>query len=161
MLSEGFDFRQGRKGQMKIDLSAQIKELYAITKTLEDQFPGRRFTPDGHLVGSIGEVLVADCYGLKLLPNSTQTHDAVSEDGKQIQIKVTQVKRINISSEPDYLIAIKLLDTGDWEEVYSGPGKMAWDSAGKLQKNGQRSISLAKLRKLMEHVPEGERIKVR
>lgn len=146
---------------MKIDLSEQIKELYTITKTLEEQFPGRKFTPDGHLVGSIGEVLVADYYGLELLPNSTQTHDAISSDRKQIQIKATQVKGVNISSEPDYLIAIKILDTGTWEEVYNGPGKLAWDNAGKMQKNGQRHISLAKLRGLMNHVPEDERIKAK
>ena len=44
----------------QVDLSQKIRELYAITKELELQFPGRKFTPDGQLVGSIGEVLVAD-----------------------------------------------------------------------------------------------------
>jgi hypothetical protein len=36
-----------------------IKELYGIVDSLEALFPGRHFTPDGHLVGSIGEVLAA------------------------------------------------------------------------------------------------------
>lgn len=44
----------------QVDLSQKICKLYAITRELELQFPGRKFTPDGHLVGSIGEVLVAD-----------------------------------------------------------------------------------------------------
>ena len=130
-------------------LSDKIKELYRITGELESEYLGRKFTPDGHLVGSIGEVLVAEHYGLELLPNSTKTHDAVSKDGKYIQIKATQKDSIAISSEPDYLIVIKLLSDGSWRESYNGPGKPAWDNAGKLQKNGQRPISLSKLVGLM------------
>ena len=32
-----------------------VPELFQITKALEAAAPGRHFTPDGHLVGSIGE----------------------------------------------------------------------------------------------------------
>ena len=35
-------------------------------------------------------------------------------------------------------------------EVFNGPGKLAWEQAGKLQKNGQRSIGVAKLSQIME-----------
>ena len=65
-------------------LSDKIKQLYKITNELEQTYPGRKFTVDGHLVGSIGEVIVAEHYGLSLLPNSTKTHDAVSKEGKQV-----------------------------------------------------------------------------
>ena len=130
----------------------KIKELYKITNELESSYPGRKFTIDGHLVGSIGEVIVAEYYGLALLHNSSETHDAVSADGKYVQIKATQINRIAISSEPEYLIVIKLFSDGSWEEVYNGPGKPVWDNAGKMQKNGQRPISLSKLRCLMNSV---------
>ena len=133
-------------------LSDKIKELYKITSELDHSYPGRKFTIDGHLVGSIGEVIVAEHYGLDLLPNSAKTHDAKTKDGKMVQIKATQVKGIAISSEPDYLIVIRLLSDGSWEEIYNGPGKAAWDNAGKMQKNGQRPISLSKLRNLMGSV---------
>ena len=139
-------------------LSDKIKELYKITNELECTYPGRKFTVDGHLVGSIGEVIVAEHYGLSLLPNSTKTHDAVSKEGKQVQIKATQVKGIAISSEPDYLIVIRILPDGSWEEIYNGPGKAAWDNAGKMQKNGQRPISLSKLRNLMDSVDINDKI---
>ena len=136
----------------------KIKELYKITNELESSYPGRKFTIDGHLVGSIGEVIVAEHYGLKLLPNSTETHDAVSTDGKYVQIKATQINRIAISSEPEYLIVIKLFSDGLWEEVYNGPGKPVWDNAGKMQKNGQRPIYLSKLRSLMNSVDKKDTI---
>ena len=139
-------------------LSDKIKELYKITNELENSYPGRKFTIDGHLVGSIGEVIVAEHYNLDLLPNSTKTHDARTKDGKMVQIKATQVKGIAISSEPDYLIVIRLLSDGSWEEIYNGPGKAAWDNAGKMQKNGQRPISLSKLRNLMGSVDINDKI---
>lgn len=49
-------------------------------------YPGRKFTLDGHLVGNIGEVLVSNKYGLTILPNSTETHDAVDSRGRLVQI---------------------------------------------------------------------------
>ena len=139
-------------------LSNKIKELYKITNELEKEYPGRKFTVDGHLVGSIGEVIVAEHYGLTLLPNSTKTHDAYSKDEKFVQIKATQVKSISISSEPDYIIVIKLSSDGSWDEIYNGPGKLVWDNAGKMQKNGQRPISLSKLKSLMSMVNKNDMI---
>ena len=135
-------------------LSDKIKELYKITNELEARYPGRKFTPDGHLVGSIGEVLVAEHYGLTLLPNSSETHDAVGKNGTYVQIKATQINRIAISGEPEHLIVIKLFQDGSWEEIYNGPGDLAWNNAGKMQKNGQRPISIAKLKAIMDTLPQ-------
>lgn len=45
-----------------------VAELYRVVNELEAMFPGRHFTPDGHLVGSLGECLAAHHYGLQLLP---------------------------------------------------------------------------------------------
>ena len=75
-----------------------------------------------------------------------------------MQIKTTQIKKIAISSKPDYAIVIKMFQDGSWEEIYNGPGELIWDNAGKLQKNGQRPISLAKLKSLMSSVSAKDRI---
>ncbi len=133
-------------------MADKIRALYEITNELEVAFPGSKFTPDGHMVGSIGEVLVAEKYGLKLLGNSAKTHDAKTSDGKLVQIKATQTNRISISSEPDYLIVIQIDKTGNWIEIYNGPGKEPWENSGEMQKNGQRTLTLSKLRKLMKTV---------
>jgi len=126
-------------------LEEKIRELYRIAAELEEKYPGRRFTPDGHLVGSIGEVYAAEKYGLTLLETGSEKHDACSADGRLIQIKITQTDRVSIYSEPDYLIVMKMKHDGTIEEVYNGKGSAPWENAGKVQKNGQRSISLRKL----------------
>ncbi|OPX45063.1 hypothetical protein CLHUN_12950 [Ruminiclostridium hungatei] len=131
----------------------KIKELYKIVDFLEESFPGRPFTPDGHLVGSIGEVLAEFYYGLKLLPPSFETHDATTVDGRLVQIKATQGRSIGLRGNPEYLLVIKILSTGAIEEIYSGPGSIVWEAAGKLQNNGQRNISTNKLKELFKKVP--------
>ena len=130
-----------------------VRDLYDIVERLEGLFPGRKFTPDGHLVGSIGEALAEGAYGLTLLPPSTETHDAAAPDGRLVQIKMTQTTRgVGLSSEPDFLLVLSLTKSGDFHEVYNGPGRLPWDEAGAMQKNGQRLISLTKLRRLMDDV---------
>lgn len=141
-----------------------LTELFEIVNCLEKDFSkhNRKFTIDGHLIGSIGEVLVAEAYDLELAENSTPVFDAwtKTEPQKTVQIKATQIDRVSFSSKrendtvPDYVIVIKISHTGDWKSIYNGPGKLVYDNLGKAQKNGQSQISLAKLCRLMESVTE-------
>ena len=135
-----------------------IRELYAIVAKLEKHFPGRPFTLDGHLVGSIGEVLAAHHHGLSLLPPSHEGHDAEASDGRLVQVKATQRTRVGLRSEPKHLLVLRILPDGQSEEVYNGPGQLAWDNAGKMQKNGQCQISVSKLTALMSDVPIEDRL---
>ena len=135
-----------------------VGRLYEIVSELEALFPGRYFTPDGHLVGSLGEVMAAHDYGLELLPASAERHDARTQDSRLVQIKATQGSRVSLRSQPDHLIVLHLTKHGSALEVYNGPGELAWDGAGRKQSNGQCPISLAKLRALMEEMPEEYRL---
>lgn len=138
-----------------LDLVRQIMELVS---ELEQLFPERPFTLDGHLVGSLGEVVAAQRYGLTLLPPSSQTHDARAPDGRLIQIKLTQGGAVGLRSEPNHLLVLSLADSGAIDEVYNGPGTPAWGAAGRMQRNGQRSVRVSKLRSLMAEIPAGSRL---
>ncbi|MCH8273301.1 MAG: hypothetical protein IH851_00725 [Armatimonadetes bacterium] len=142
-----------------VHLPQLVRELYKTVAELERMFPGRRFTPDGHMVGSIGEVLAAHRYGLKLLSASSPKHDAVSPSSIKVQIKATQIDRVALSSEPDHLLVLQLHRDGTFQEIFNGPGHIAWKQVGKLQKNGQCAIGVSKLRRLMETVPENSQLK--
>jgi len=89
------------------------------------------------------------------------TRDGLSPSGKQVQVKATQGRYAALSSQPDHLIVLCLQRHGDPEEFYNGPGALAWQAAGRMQKNGQRSVSLTKLRQLMKSVGATDRISAR
>lgn len=74
-------------------VAEKVKTLYRVSHELEELFPGRHYTPDGHMIGSIGEALAACCYGLTLFEASAETHDAKAPDGRLVQIKATQIDR--------------------------------------------------------------------
>lgn len=137
-----------------------IQSLYEIIAELERRHPGRRFTPDGHLVGSIGETIAEKRYGLILYTSSYQIHDARSPCGKEVQIKVTQIGRVALSSEPEHLLVLFLSKDGSVSEIYNGPGKLVWNAVGKMQKNGQCPISTRKLKILAENVAADDRIRI-
>lgn len=143
---------------LQTSVAEKIKALYAISRELEQLFPGRHYTPDGHMIGSIGEALAASYYGLNLFEASAKTHDAKAPDGRLVQIKATQIQRVVLSSEPDWLLVLKIHPDGTFTEEYNGPGELVWNHCGKMQKNGQRPITLAVLRKLQEEVPVDERL---
>jgi hypothetical protein len=137
-----------------------IRQIYVIVDRLEGLFPGRHFTPDGHMVGSIGEVLAAARYGLELLPASTPLHDARTADGKLVQVKATQSNRIAFrgGESPEHLIVLSLNSDGTATEEYNGPGDSPWELAGDVQGNGQRPLGLARLRTLMANIDLTRRI---
>jgi hypothetical protein len=137
-----------------------VRELYSIVHQLEGLFPSRRFTLDGHLVGSLGEVLAADKYDLQLLGASSEVHDARAPDGRLVQVKATQRRAVGLRAAPQHLVVLRLLTSGQAEEVYNGPGRQAWNKAGPMQKNGQRQISISMLSRLMDAVPSQERLPV-
>lgn len=62
----------------------QVQKMIQIVKELENDFPGRHFTLDGHLVGSIGEVMAAYYYGIELYTASKEIHDG-EYDGKRFK----------------------------------------------------------------------------
>jgi len=137
-----------------------IAKLYSVVDDLEKMFPGRPFTPDGHMVGSIGECLVADAYDIVLESPSNKGFDAQSKCGKKIEIKATQAKSVAFRSCPEHAIVIKINKDGTFEEFYNGPGNLIWEQfEGKpWPSNGQYQISLTKLQDIDASVPESDRV---
>ena len=137
-----------------------VQQLYSTVEELEKMFPGRHFTPDGHMVGSIGECLVADAYGLELMNASNKGYDALSPSGLQVEIKATQAKSVAFRSQPEHTIAIKILPNGTFEEIFNGPGNLVWQlfDGKPLPSNGQYQISLNKLKELNKQVDKSQRI---
>ena len=137
---------------MLVKLPKPVAAIYKAVEELDQLYRGygRRFTPDGHLVGSIGEVIAAEALGLTLRPSSYRGHDAIDPDGREVQIKMTAGRKVSMYESSDRLVVLKVIDPEHAEIIYDGPGAPAWEHAGRKQKNGQRAISLKRLLSLLD-----------
>ena len=139
------------------NLKYRINDLLAIVSELEDAFPGRKFTLDGHLLGSIGEVMASHYYGIELYPNSNKLYDGVV-NGKEIQIKITQGTSVDIVGVPEYLIVLFLCKKeAKVYEVYNGPGRIVVEGT-KPTKSGWYNRSLVRLSKLDKELEGDDRL---
>lgn len=140
-------------------LSEKVKELNRITSEIEDVFPEKSFKLDGILIGNIVEVLTANAYGITLYRQSEKTHDG-EVNGKKIQIKGTQGKdSIVIREEPEYLL-VEYLDkeNGTIQEIYNGPGALAWQYRSYVPSMNFYTIRINKLLELDTTILDKERI---
>ncbi len=140
---------ENREPAMRIKLPGAVAAIYRAVEELEREFPDRKFTPDGHLVGSIGEVVAAKALGLTLHPASHPGHDAYDANG-DVQIKMTAGRVVALYDTCARLVVVRVVSPEEAEIVYDGPGEPAWQQAGKMQKNGQRPISLSRLRAIAD-----------
>ena len=132
---------------MRVKLPEPVARIYKAVKELEPIYPGRKFTPDGHLVGSIGEVIAAEALNLTLHPPSHPSHDAYDENGN-VQIKMTAGNTVSLYATCDRLVVLRVVTPEEAEVVYDGPGAPAWQACSPVQKNGQRRVRLSTLKRL-------------
>lgn len=135
----------------RIKLPPAVARIYEAVSELEARYPGRKFTPDGHLVGSIGEVVAAEALGLTLYAASRPGHDAFDDNG-DVQIKMTGQtgKSVALYDTCVRLVVLKVISPHEAEIVYDGPGEPAWVAAGAKGKNGQRVVSLSRLKQIAQ-----------
>jgi hypothetical protein len=136
-----------------------VRQIYSAVTALEEMVPGRHFTPDGRMVGSMGEAMAAKRYGIKLYRPSHAKFDGL-KDGKEIQIKATQKHGVELKHGGGTLLVLKINHDGSFEEIYSGDANRVWNSLShrKVSRAGEMSSSLRQLRALQKQVQEQERV---
>lgn len=139
-------------------MSELVRDVFSACQQLTNA-TGRPFSPDGHLVGSMGEVLAAEQLGLNLMTPSNRGYDAVDSQDRKVEIKATTRSAVALSASgtaAERLIVVHFDEFGVGSVVYDGPAAPAWESAGRPQKNGQRRVSLGSLRRIQDrHKPVG------
>jgi hypothetical protein len=131
-------------------IPAIITSLYALVDELETLFPERRFTLDGHLVGSIGEIAAKYFYNLKLLPIGNQNFDARTQDGsnRSVQIKLTAGDAVSLADyedHPDLLIVLKIDRKSGFNEIYNGQYPVTLLAEKKPTKRQVKNLSVRQL----------------
>ena len=78
----------------RISLPAPVAADCRAIADLEATYEGRKFTLDGHLLGSIGEVVARQELGLELYGMSRKGHDGICKTRGEVQIKITAKESI-------------------------------------------------------------------
>lgn len=147
----------------------EINQLLEITNKLRLKYKkfGKNFTLDGKLVGDIGEVLAAEKYGLTLYPENTVVYDGIElATGREVQIKSSfkNYSYFPYGETPEYFLSLNILENGDLEELFNGPGQYIVDHYIKARglKDYRRSyytLSKGVLVELNKQVPTEDKIK--
>ncbi len=132
----------------RVKLPKSVAKIYEAVAELSAEYPGRPFTPDGHLIGSIGEVVARETFGFELYDPSNKHHDANCKDRGDVEVKITAGKEISMRGPCNHLIVLKVISPHEAEIIFDGSGKGIFEEAGKTASNGQRRVSLAKLARI-------------
>ena len=139
---------------MEITIPEAIKQLLQITKQLHAEYPKKRFTLDGRLVGDLGEVLAEIEYDIELYHGLQKHHDAEASDGRKVQIKATMKDSLTfpVDHVPDYYLGVKIESDGTLTEIFNGPGSVASKAVKDRQptKTNLHSVSINALKRLYE-----------
>lgn len=140
-----------------------IREMLSIYRNmvkevdrLESMFSNRHFTLDGHLIGSIGEAIAANSYGISLEKPSYKGFDG-TVSGVPVQIKIVQQDRVMLrydGADEDlgnaYLLVLYMNKDGNYFEVYNGQFNLPWSLKRTTNKSGYKQISINQLMKLRD-----------
>jgi hypothetical protein len=147
---------------IQVKIEEALAGLFTAVSMLQEAYPGKPFTPDGRLVGDIGEVVASLAYALTLNEGLTKHHDAITDDGRHVQIKTTFGTTLTfpVHHVPDYYLGIRMNRDGTFEEIYNGPGHLIQEqlSGRKPTKTGLHGGLMAMLKRLNQQVPDSERI---
>lgn len=155
--------REARMQKLKLE----VKNLHRTVSTLKKLFPSKEdgFTPDGRLVGDIGEVIAEELFQIKLYKGVKSYYDAFTtyEPKLNVQIKATFKESLTFNHTPDYYIGIKLDKEGGYEVVYNGPGKYIKEAYIHRKGIGTRllSFSVKKIKEISSNIGLNERILMR
>ena len=113
---------------MILPLPKVVVDLWASQQELVKHYAhtGLKFTLDGRLVGDIAEAVALEYFDLNLPDQRTGGVDALTRDGKSVQIKATGSKKAGPAFTPgtgvaDYLIFFQMdFCTGTATLIYNG-----------------------------------------
>ena len=142
-----------------------IKQLFEISQKLEDETQRLGLMPSGQQLGNLGEILLADRFGLLLEKPMTVGIDAWTSFGERVQIKTTTERGRGIplcKRKPDddvLLLAALINRDGTFDVIFNGPMVIAWEIKQKTPKgNGIYFASMDPLLRKAKSIPMALRI---
>jgi len=126
-----------------------LATVFAAQRALKTLAPEFKWAGLGNLLGSFGELVAIDRYGLTKSKSGAAEYDALTSDGKRVQIKTNySAKQIGFRGEADLMLVIKVNDDGSWEEVYYGGFNEVKEQSRYSARDNKHMIAISKLQSL-------------
>lgn len=143
------------------EFKKKIASIYEIANELGREFNISKCTPDGLLLGAIGQIAAKIAFGLQFGSGEKGHNCTWSDKGKILNIQVRSTGRgsVAIRKEPEYLIAIEITETGRLYLLYNGPGIFVWEKI-QPQKQPQKYASKNQLLEAQQDVSLSSQIPI-
>lgn len=128
-----------------------MASLFASQRTLKALAPDFKWAGLGNLLGDYGEFVAISAYNLTKAPAGSNGYDAITADGKTVQVKTNYAaNQIGFRGEADLLLCLKVSDNGDWEEVYFGSFAAVKEKARFSARDNKHMVPVSFLRSLTQ-----------
>ena len=123
--------------------------LFSAQNALRSLAPDFRWAGLGNLLGDYGEFVAVNNYGLKKANAVAAGHDAITPDGKTVQVKASHAaQQIGFRGEADLMLVLKVGMNGDWEELYFGDFSKVKAIARYSARDNKYMVPVSKLKTL-------------
>lgn len=134
-------------------LAEAVKQIFAsifrsqnALKALVPEFGWKGL---GNMLGDFGEFMALHNLELVKAPTGTKDYDAVTKDGKTVQIKTSYVGgTVALRGTADFLLVVKVHLDGEWKIIYFGDYDRVKMAASYGARDNKHAITIKKLMSL-------------
>jgi hypothetical protein len=125
--------------------------LYSAQNALRSLASEYKWAGLGNLLGDYGEFIAVQSFGLEKAPSGSNGYDAVSPDGKTVQVKANHAaSQIGFRGVADIMLVLHVTESGDYSVVYYGPFQPILDESRRSERDNKNMIAVTKLRRLQK-----------
>ena len=103
----------------------------------------------GNLLGDYGEFVAVEAYGLTKASAGSDGYDAITQDGRSVQIKTNHAaQQIGFRGHAELMLVLHVAHDGTWDELYFGEFQPVKDASRWSTRDSKHMIAVSKLKGL-------------
>lgn len=153
-LAEGHQVPQLADEKRVLAVKSIIATIYSAQNALRALAPEYKWAGLGNLLGDYGEFVTIGHYRLLKAGPLTGGFDALTADGKSVQVKTNHAAdQIGFRGTADLLLVVTVDQSGTWTELYYGDFATVQSAARRSERDNKWMISVKKLRAIQLLTP--------
>ena len=123
--------------------------VFSAQNALRSLAPDYKWAGMGNLLGDYGEFICVEAYGLTKAPPGSNGYDALTPNGRKVQIKTNHASgTIGFRGQADLMLVIYVGNDGEFSEIYYGDFAVVQANANYSKRDNKSVITVSKLRQL-------------